>query len=393
MNIRDLMTYSKYLLLLGVVWALASCQREDKPLDVPEDGAPIEMSALIDDSNLTKADAYPLDVFLDKDMVVWGSWVQDPQDNSSFMGDYESGSTNKVFGEYGTKVFAEDANNDTHFTPTASTTKDVWTYQPKRFWHRGAYMFAGVAPATIFNSSFSQGGTFVANVAAPNGKFTGSATFGTAVTFSQSLALDFGANGYDLSGGQDDIMAAFYEVDNRKETAQSVNFNYKHQLSLINIQAASLERRTDIRIDEITVYGNKRKVTGMVLTPTSSIFTLTEPSTEAAPYKVYTAPDENSWMLTRKIASANPAYLTIIDGMLAFPEQFDSFTIIVKYTDCFNGKEVEYTKSGTLTQIKWESGKKYTYAFNISLESITFGELTVESWDTSQSFDNDNIVM
>ena len=75
------MTYSKYLLLVGVVWALASCQREDKPLDVPEEGTPIEVAASIDDSNITKTDSYPLDVFLGKDFVVWGNFFKGSSNN------------------------------------------------------------------------------------------------------------------------------------------------------------------------------------------------------------------------------------------------------------------------------------------------------------------------
>ena len=347
----------------------ASCHREDGPLELPE-GKPIGLSTKIENSNLIKSgEDTSLDIFIDKNIVVWGNLTT-------------SEGTTAVFGENGTRVYADYTGSE------GNRSFSGWSYRPQQFWQYEKYYFASVAPATLFNVTHSWDNTTPETTKAGYGYFDNST----------GITLDFGENGYDLSGGQDDIMAAFSdEIDNTdndaEEMATGVGLNFFHQLSLVSIQAANLEENVDIQITSIKVYGNSSTTTEMTITPatdedgniiTAITSTLTGITTEDDPFKTfeYTSTEGS---LPKKTGTENE-FSTLVDGLIVFPEECDSFSLEVKYK--VNGLETEYTKTGYLP-VNWETGKKYTYQFTISLNKMSFGTPTVEPWGDSKEIGNE----
>ena len=343
-------------IILTVLLLASGCNKHsDSPVIQPEN-RPIEVGI----ASLTKAvfnDALPSG----EGFVVWAQCVK-PEGTST---------DNAVFGTGGTKVYAPS-----------------WNYSPTRYWQKGTYSFAAVLPASVFNASYA---ATTETLTAPYG------TQGT-----NSLALNFGTGGYNLATEQDDIMVAFANIDNTNSTMgttidgvlQKASLTFEHQFALVTIQAANLEPRTTIRIDEIKVYGNKSTVGDIVLTynPESGIissqYTLAGSTTKTDVYQTIQRPTQsglseaNDWQLSPN-TSTQPTYDTLIPDLLVFPETCN-FTIEVKYTDLYNDREITTTKTGTLPAT-WEAGKKYNYSFTIELDGITFAEPTVQSWPTQST--------
>ena len=364
MNIDVKMTYLKYILLAGIMCTFASCHREDGPLELPE-GKPIGLSTKIENSNLIKSgEDTSLDIFIDKNIVVWGNITT-------------TEGTKKEFGEFGTKVYA---GSDEYGNFTG------WSYKPQRFWLKEVYQFASVAPASIFNVSWLWDNNTEQVPTTPYGYLTTD-------NYGSSITLDFGENGYDLSGGQDDIMAAFSdEIDNTDNDAEEmetgVGLNFFHQLSLVSIQAANMEENVDIQITSIKVYGNSSTATEMTIKPATdkdgNKITLRDITTEDNPFKTFEYTSLEGY-LPKKTGTENE-FSTLVDGLIVFPEECNSFSLEVKYK--VNGFETEYTKTGSLP-VNWESGKKYTYQFTISLNKMSFGTPTVEPWGDSKEIGNE----
>lgn len=333
-------------------------------------------------SNLTKGVIEDVSDLEGDGFIVWATWTKDKDDNSIFTNNYADGFYENVFGDGGTKVIR---------------TQGVWKYSPPKYWHRGIYTFAAVLPASTFNATYSD--YTPAELTNPYGTYTGGVVTNEDNTLSYNpsvITLHLGEEGYDLSAEQDDIMVAYYNVDNRSEnapqTTNGVSLNFKHQMSLVTIKGASINPNTDgIQIDEITVYGNSAKTYGDMVfsydgSTVSADFDVTGTTDENNVYKTFTEPSKTDdtkydWQLVRPTDDGTPVYDVLVPELIVFPESC-TFTIVVKYTE----SGISKTRIGTLTS-SWEAGKKYTYNFNIATD-ITFS-VDVSEWTASRVNDED----
>lgn len=374
-----------HYIFLAAALLLTGCERQ-APLSPVADNRPIEFGFSGELSVDSKA-VYDSATDLTGDgFIVWSSLTTNPENLPETASGPSIGYQPAIFGNGGTKVYAPS-----------------WTYSPTRYWQRGMYTFAAALPASAFNASYSTDSTPTETPSAPYGTHTGTlARNGDNIIFSTNqLTLNFGASGYNLAVNQDDIMVAFDNVDNRNGAMgtivggvmQKVDLDFEHQLSRIVIQGANTEPRTDIRINQIKVYGNHTSTDGnMVFTYNGTVVTpyfgLTGQTNETDVYRTLIPSSSQDWTLTKKTGSSE-TYTTLVSDLLVFPEEC-SFTIEVTYTDLYNGNNgVQTMKTGTLSA-DWEAGKKYTYKFTIDLDNIAFAEPTVEPWpETANNLDTD----
>lgn len=317
-----------------------------------DDSCPIEFGI---DDELTVDSKVAIDSsnYQESGFVVLGAWKLGSEADHS------------IFGGNGTEVrYAEG-----------------WNYSPMCYWKEGLYDFAAVMPSSLLKATHKHTSTSA----------EGTATISMDATTHKSLTLDFGEGGYDLSAGQHDIMVAYSSADNSDRkmgtvvdgSLKQVSLDFKHQLSLVSIKAATTEPRTDMYIKKIEVYGNSKATTGdIVFTYTGDIvftyneskitstYTTTGVTSATNPYKTISPSNADDWKLP-----AGGASNTLVPELLVFPEVCD-FTIAVTYADRY-GKE--FTGKGTISA-DWAAGKKYSYSFTVSLESIAFAEPTIEPW-------------
>lgn len=352
------MTRIQYI-IPAVVLLLTGCGRYSDDLVMQPENRPIEIGISDEWTDHTKA-AYNQVTDLNGDgFIVWAT-CDKPEDDSF---------TEVIFGQAGTKVYAPS-----------------WTYSPARYWQKGTYSFAAVLPASAFNATY------------PTPSETQVAPYGTQGT--NSLTLECG-DGYNLATNQDDIMVAFADVDNSESTmgtvvngqTKKVSLTFKHQLALVKINGVNLETRTDIRIDEITVYGNSASTAGnMVFNYNPTVGNITadyDLKSQTSVNNVFkTLRSNNSeWVLPANNEPANNEPKSLVDDLIVFPESC-TFNIVVKYTDLYGGSQIQYTKTGSLPAT-WEVGKMYTYTFSIDLDDIIFNPPTVAPWpDGTQPFDD-----
>ena len=338
-----------------------------------DDSCPIEFGI---DDELTVDSKVAIDNsnYQESGFVVLGAWKLGSETDHS------------IFGVNGTEVrYAEG-----------------WNYSPMCYWKEGLYDFAAVMPSSLFKATHKH----TATTTTTEGPATVSMD---ATTHKKSLTLDFGEGGYDLSAGQHDIMVAYSSADNSDRKMgtvvdgrlKQVSLDFKHQLSLVSIKAATTEPRTDMFIKEIKVFGNNKATKGdIVFTYNGSTVTSEYETTVTSEYETTGFTDKDNvyktispstaedWRLSSQ-TSDGLVYTTLIDGLLVFPEEC-TFCIAVTYADRY-GKE--FTDVGKLSA-SWEAGKKYTYSFTVSLENIAFAEPTVEPWpETAVEIGDGNIEM
>ena len=331
------------MLLFLLVGLMSACSYHDIPQTESENRA-IEFGVASDLAVDSKA-AIGTSNYQDFGFVALGAWK---------LGTMED---DVILGEYGTEVRYDSG----------------WNYSPLCYWKEGVYDFAAVMPSSLFAASHEH---------------TGTVTPGTALASMdedthKTLTLDFGDGGYDLSAGQHDIMVAFSSADNGDRTMgtvvngklKQVSLAFEHQLSLVSIKAATTEPRTDMYIKKIEVYGNSKATTGDIVftynkSKITSTYTTTGVTSATNPYKTISPSNADDWKLP-----AGGASNTLVPELLVFPEVCD-FTIAVTYADRY-GKE--FTGKGTISA-DWAAGKKYSYSFTVSLESIAFAEPTIEPW-------------
>ena len=349
------MTRIQYI-IPAVVLLLTGCGRYSDDLVMQPENRPIEIGISDEWTDHTKA-AYNQVTDLKEDgFIVWATCDKPEADSP----------TEVIFGQAGTKVYAPS-----------------WTYSPARYWQKGTYSFAAVLPASAFTATHA---TPPETLAVPHG------TQGT-----KSLTLNFGTNGYNLATNQDDIMVAFADVDNSESTmgtvvngqTKKVSLTFKHQLALVKIKGVNPDPRTNIRIDEITVYGNSASTAGNMVfnyNPADGKITAdyalaTQKTTKDKVFRTMSGNDDE-WVLP---ATNGPK--SLVDDLIVFPESC-TFNIVVKYTDIYGGSQIQYTKTGSLSAT-WEVGKMYTYTFSIDLDDIKFSTPTVAPWpDGTQAFDD-----
>ena len=337
-------------ILLVTVPLLAGC-KDHPSLDldsVMDDSCPIEFGI---DDELTVDSKVAIDNsnYQESGFVVLGAWKLGSETDHS------------IFGGNGTEVrYAEG-----------------WNYSPMCYWKEGLYDFAAVMPSSLLKATHKHTSTTA----------EGTATISMDATTHKSLTLDFGEGGYDLSAGQHDIMVAYSSADNSDRKMgtvvdgrlKQVSLDFKHQLSLVSIKAATTEPRTDMFIKEIKVFGNSKATKGDIVFTYNGSTIISEYETAGITdkdnvYKTISPSTAEDWRLSSQ-TSDGLAYTTLIPDLLVFPEEC-TFSIEVTYADRY-GKE--YIDVGKLSA-EWEAGKKYTYSFTVSLENIAFAEPTVEPW-------------
>lgn len=346
MNIDVKMTYLKYLLLAGAMCAFVSCQREDGPLDLPENKIPIELSAASEWPDFTKALITSEDDLEGDGFVVWG--------------DLHSNNTiTSVFN--GTEVTRETGE---------------WDYSPKQYWFNGDYYFAALLPASKVKNNIS-----------------------AFITDDGSLKLNGGS--ITLGGPDADQIDLMYALSGKIENTESkeeydpIALTFYHLWAQLGFNLQSVEPNDkSFEISKITLYGS-----GLY----SSITFSEGEGTEADPDYTLTI-SENDYQLKRTDLYSNPTDSTnpfatftpedgtswtvgteavpLVKGLMVFPvesSEDNSVTVEVTYG---NGKTIK----GTIDEVKWLSGKKYIYTLQIGANSINFKEPTVAKWGEGENF-------
>ena len=348
LQIKLKMRKAYYILLLSIL--IASCQGKDFVRPNPIQGEAISLSAgIIQDYN-SKGIINDLTGLAGDGFVVWGAWTQDPSDEAHYSGDYAFGTTDRVFGLNGTKVYYPD-----------------WTYSPERFWTRGTYNFAAAAPASAFDSEYAM----------KNDKMSAAGIKGQ---IGQNGQLTLGQ--WDLKDNQIDLLVGFDNIDNRtdsRDKTDPVTLKLEHQLAQVAFKAnIDGSNQSGVEIKGITMYGNTR-------TSTQATFTCDDKGTVTKDDDVISA----EWILGAKATSETDFFAqrsgswtssgsTIMEGVLVFPETF-SFTVVVDYVESYAGASATISQSGTVTGT-WEAAKKYLYEFTLSSKNIVFSEPIVTPW-------------
>ena len=325
--------------------------------------------------NSTKSAISGLDDLLGDGFVVWAQWTKDPEDNAQFTGEYSSGSTDLVFGQNGTKVYYPD-----------------WNYSPRRFWHRGSYVFAAALPASFFNASHAK----------TDAEKVGNAFTGTYAD--NVLTLDFGkdndgnAKVFDLSATQDDLMFTTSHVDNcgenASEIASGVSLQFQnHNFTQIVIEAASMDENADIIVDELVFSGNHKSIIGpMTVTfgeeGTSLDYTI-DPSSITNPANPYRAIEDIDVRLQKSTfdgeGNRKLTYEPIVTGLLVLPEE-TPMTLDIKYrtslaaTPEITSEQIHGTVS-TAAPVTWEAGRKYVYRVQISSRRVDIVSTSIMGWN------------
>ena len=239
-----------------------------------------------------------------------------------------------LFGTTGATVLYDDATT-------------AWTYSPLRYWQTGSYFFAGVMPSEAGAASFTE---------------------------TNELTLTFASGGFNLAEAQADLMVAFDSQDVQSTSAaRQVDFDFQHQLALLNIEVQIADSPLGIVINNIKIYGNHKIATAAKFTTNdddqiTAAWTLGSITTATGPYHQVDG--------------------TKIENLLVFPESgSDKLTVAVTYTEIYGTSTFDKTKCGEI-DINWQAGKVYTYKTNLTSESIVFGTPTVTDWSNGGAADN-----
>lgn len=339
MNIRDIKTYAAYLLLLGVLYALTSCQRKNDPVPKPVQQRPIELSAATEWPDSKGIIDNVTDLAGDG-IVVWAAWSQD-------LGGGITKNDSNVFGENGTKVYFPN-----------------WTYRPTCYWTASTYNFAAALPASVFNATHGHDGNPETDRLV-TGTFDGN-----------DLSLIF--DNFDLSGSQTDLIYTFQTVDNTGSQNPIVSLNFQERLcTQLRIEMTSeIADDKTFSVNEVSVYGLHKSLDGEIHIDSEGLkeeylrIRLSDRSDYDSPYTIVTKPAEADWT----ISSGRTTEL--INELIVFPEAFSETSpmyIKIVYDD---NHELIYT----LNNGEWEAGRIYTYL--LKPESITIGDPVVKPWGT-----------
>ena len=345
------------ILLTAIILILAGCQDKPSldPVTGPSESYPIQFGISADLEVESKSALIEGDIF-------------DENGNLVKEGNY------KDFGFIALSNLTVDANSDRQpsiFGANGTEVKYVsnaWTYSPLRFWQIGTYNFAGVMPSSIFNATHNhtattQPGTSIASL--------------TETTDGSQLTLNFGPNGFNLAETQTDLMVAFSsQTVQSSASAGRVDFDFTHQLALINIEVQIGDSPTDIVVNNINIYGNRQVATVATFVNISS----GNDATIIA-----------EWALGSRTTADNCYHQvtgTKIENLLVFPESdSDILTVAVSYTESYGTSTFFKTKYGEI-DINWQAGKIYTYKTILTSDSIVFGAPTVSDWSNGGAADD-----
>ena len=350
MNISVMMTYFKYLLLMGIMCAFVSCQREALPSELP-DGKAIELTASSDWPKFSKAPITGLNDLKGDGFVVWGAWEKETA----------------VFGTYGTKVSAVTGTD-------GNVEADNWEYSPVRYWFAGNYKFAALLPASAV--ALSTTGTGV--LAVMNG-------YDSSLILDNSFTLGGkSVTGTELADGdQVDLMYAFSNVDNSGHKDAKVNLVFKHLWAQVGFKLKYLEYKGNpIVIDNVKIYGmgNTVDFDGNVIVnddETSNMSAIRTAlsgavkSTSSNPFAIFN--------LSAEVGKNEE--VTLVDKLMVFPIDLTSMPVTVEVSFKYgNDYGNELTLRGSINSGEWISGKRYSYPLEVGANSINFGEPAVTDW-------------
>ena len=367
MNIRDIKTYFAYLLLIGVLYALTSCQRKEISTPSPE-YHPIELAATSDWPELLKSTINGVEDLVGDGFVVWASWAKASDDDALYSGDYASGLTNAVFGINGTKVYAQADN----------TVK--WRYSPQRHWQCGYYNFAAILPASAINAQFAS--SEVDKIGSAG--ITGEITTDGILTLSLGKDKDNNTLGLNLASNQVDLMYAYASVDNTELANPNVSLVFHHLTSQISISATNLDNSTDITIQNISVVGPHQSTSGPITLTYSDNgvtpqWTFTELDSETA-YKTFTFNASNG-KLPKAVDNTATTYKSLVSNLLVFPEQC-TLTIKIEYALSTPGSDSTPISGSIDIPVNWQAGQNYNYKLQIKASDITISS-SILPWDTT----------
>ena len=206
--------------LLGGVFVLASCHREDiLDTNLPdEESRPIDFSSVyasVDTKTESGAENIPAS------FKVWASRTARSTTNYN------------VFGQTGTLV-----------TNAGTATSQKWTYSPVRYWQSGEYNFVAVTPVDLISS-----GTLTAN----------------------GLALNFGS--WNLSSEIDGLLAR------SDVSGEVVPLSFGHMLSKISFSAKNVTN-IPIEITSVKINGYHKDAASVMLSDSQADWTFNDaPST------------------------------------------------------------------------------------------------------------------
>lgn len=320
--------------------------------------------------DITKATISNVGDMYENAFRVWGSWKNDPADNSYYNNDGDEA----VFGTNGTAVLAIDKNYDGMFTPSNAESKDAWIYNDEKNWFRGYYSFAAVLPDTDLLES-DVIGTFVSSSSVAIG------SDGKDVNYVNVLTLDFDDSGFDLAENQIDLMYAFRNIDNSNENASSVDLNFNHAFAILNIKQSAQSIANKKMVRDLKIYGIHRSISGNlkfrqemyeISDKVSSAIRSEELSnnmSELLLEGVKATPESPYASFTGAFTTDEEGNGILINKLLVFPETLSEdnpLILAIKYTEpAEQGNLVLYEKVARITTGAWTSGSNYTYKIEL----------------------------
>lgn len=320
--------------------------------------------------DITKATISNVGDMYENAFRVWGSWKNDPADNSYYNNDGDEA----VFGTNGTAVLAIDKNYDGMFTPSNAESKDAWIYNDEKNWFKGYYSFAAVLPDVELSENDVIGTMASSSTVAIS-------SIGKDVSYVNVLTLDFDADGFDLAKDQIDLMYAFRNIDNSNENASSVDLNFNHAFAILNIKQSAQSIANKKIVRDLKVYGIHRAILGdlkfrqeMAVVYDNGVSSikseeLSNNMPELLLNGLRATPESPYASFTGAFTTDEEGNGILINKLLVFPEilsEDSPLILAIKYTaPAEQGNLVLHEKLARITTGVWSPGGNYTY--NIEL--------------------------
>lgn len=337
-----------------VLWSLSlsllSCERAELNKKVPPTSRPIRFSAQQQWPDVTKAAG--LNDLKENGFQVWAAWNKDPQDNSSFLDDYEDGFNGSVFSA----------------TPV-SFINGGWSYvtdsEYEREWYRGYYAFAAL-PESAFEQLVQ---TAEHSVSISVEEDVPSYTNRLHLKFQQEL---------DLSVLQDqaDFLFAFDCQDNSANSAEVVNLDFKHAFTRFRLEFFVYNPLKMPVVTSVKIYGNRKAVNNgetFVLTQTS----VGDDNVISAQFDGVRSSSEEPYYqqsFDQSLFAIGITDSAVLCEMMVFPENLTeehplyidvTYKKILESDGRYYISDDSYTYTIRIKDVVWESGETYTYKFEV----------------------------
>lgn len=216
-----------------------------------------------------------------------------------------------------------------------------------RYWVPGTYNFYAVYPATIEETTFSNGSLTVEN-------------------------FDCSATGNDAV----DLMTAIppsitYEAGNEP---QPVAMEFQHELAKVSIVIHA--RYADVTLQEATLYGIVIQG-NMELTTDGVQWTLGK-ETELTDKPFQYLPNDGHVINMGK-------EINLWDYLLLIPQSISNLKLKLRYIDSSGNESNSEISLQTPTITQWTAGQSYRYTLSIEPDGILFENLTSDEWGETSS--------